>query len=102
MANFMSQPPRGANPHDLASALMQMSEQPGDHIGVKPAQWDPTQYSQMLNAQAQPGPAGKSGGQRALGAGMGAVSGAAGGTAVMPGIGTAIGAIVGALAGGLS
>jgi len=102
MANFMGQPPRGADPKMLANALMQMSAQPGDQIGVKPAQWDPKPYSQMQSQIGTPGPAGKSGLQRGAGAGMGALSGAVAGSTLMPGIGTALGAIVGALAGGLS
>jgi uncharacterized membrane protein len=82
---------------------MQMSEQPGDQIGVKPAQWDPTQYSQMMNQIGTPAAAapGKTGGQRAMGAATGAMSGAMAGSA-LPIVGTGIGAIIGALAGGLS
>lgn len=106
MANFMSQPPRGANPQALAQALMQMSEQPGDQINVRPAQWDPSQYSQALRGIAAPTASqlnpGKSNGQRAAGAAGGAISGAASGAmagSVIPILGNGIGAIIGALAG---
>jgi hypothetical protein len=116
VANFMGQPPRGADPQQLASALMQMSEQPGDQIGVKPAQWDPSGYVQALRGNSTPtAVGGKSTGQRVAGGAMGGLSGAAAGVtaasalsaagmgaaagSVVPGIGTMIGGIVGALAG---
>lgn len=102
MANFMSMPPRGVDPQALAQALMQMSQQPGDQVHVRPAQWDASQYSQALHQLGTPAAAtGKSGGQRAAGAGMGALQGASTGSMFGP-WGTAIGAIAGALYGGLS
>ena len=102
MANFMSAPPRDANPQALANALLQMTEQPGDQIGVRPAQWDPSGYAQAMQQMGTPPAArGKSGLQRGAGAAGGAISGATAGMALGP-VGGIVGGLIGALAGGLS